>query len=456
MIPVVSPDEMRAIDAAAPEAVEVLIDRAGAAVARTALKMMGGGYGRRVTVLAGPGNNGADGRAAGVRLAQRGVRVRVIDAASSVGVQIFPCDLVIDAAYGTGMRDVWFPPEVGGASVLAVDIPSGVDGLTGEARGKVLAASRTVTFAGLKPGLLFGAGAELSGEIEIADIGLDVTSVNTHVVEDGDCVGWLPRRPRNAHKWQTAVWIVAGSTGMTGAADLATRGAQRAGAGYLRRSTPGLEPAATNFGEAVGFQLPVNGWADEVIANAERFGSIVVGPGIGREQTTMSEVRRLVQRCPLPTVVDGDGLVALSEEGGGLEGLAHRVQAATVLTPHDGEYLRLAGSPVGPDRLASARSLARAAGCTVLLKGPTTIVADSTGETLLITSGDARLATAGSGDVLAGVIGALLAQGMQPFYAAACAAHLHGRAASLGSPIGLVASDVAELLLPAAFSTMIQ
>src|SRR5262245_60309484 len=148
MIPVVTPDEMRAIDAAAPEPVEVLIDRAGAAVARAAIAMLDGSYGRRVVVIAGKGNNGADGRAAGRLLERRGVRVTALDASDAPG-RVPPCDLVIDAAYGTGFRGAWQPPDTGGAPVLAVDIPSGVDGTTGAVHSGVLTAVRTVTFAAL-------------------------------------------------------------------------------------------------------------------------------------------------------------------------------------------------------------------------------------------------------------------------------------------------------------------
>jgi len=162
VIPIVTPEEMRAIDAAAPEPVEVLIDRAGAAVARLAREMMGGTYGRTVNVIAGKGNNGNDGRAAAARLRERGVRVRMFDAADCPP-RLPDADLVIDAAYGTGFRGEWRAPRVGRAPVLAVDIPSGVDGLTGEACPGVLAADRTVTFAALKPGLLLGAGLALGG-----------------------------------------------------------------------------------------------------------------------------------------------------------------------------------------------------------------------------------------------------------------------------------------------------
>jgi ADP-dependent NAD(P)H-hydrate dehydratase / NAD(P)H-hydrate epimerase len=238
MIPVLTPEEMAAVDAAAPEPVEVLIERAGAAVARAALDLLDGVYGRRVVVVAGKGNNGNDGRAAAARLRRRGVRVAVLDAATPPA-RIPPCDLVVDAAYGTGFRGTWEPPDPGDAPVLAVDIPSGVDGRTGQAEGLVLAAERTVTFAALKPGLLLGEGPELAGEVHLADIGLDVSGASTALVEDADVARWLPVRPRETHKWQAAVWVVAGSPGMTGAATLAARGAQRIGAGYVRLSTPG-------------------------------------------------------------------------------------------------------------------------------------------------------------------------------------------------------------------------
>ena len=174
VIPIVTPEEMAAIDAAAPEPVEVLIERAGAAVARMARQMLGGTYGRTVNVIAGKGNNGNDGRAAAASLAARGVQIRMFDAADSPS-GLPDADLVIDAAYGTGFRGQWRAPRVGKAPVLAVDIPSGVNGLTGEAGRGVLAADRTVTFAALKPGLLIGAGRWLAGDVEVVDIGLDTS-----------------------------------------------------------------------------------------------------------------------------------------------------------------------------------------------------------------------------------------------------------------------------------------
>ncbi len=441
MIPIVTPEEMRALDAAAPEPVEVLVARAGGAVARAALDLLGGSYGRRVLVVAGKGNNGADGHQVARRLRRLGIRVTVLAAGEVAPVG--PYDLVIDAAYGTGFRGSWQPPAVGDAPVLAVDIPSGVDGLTGEAGGPTLGARRTVTFAALKPGLVLGRGREVAGEVTVADIGLDASAtVRAQLVTDADVVAWLPGRPLDAHKWQTAVWVVAGSPGMTGAAHLATRAAQRAGAGYVRLSTPGAAAGEGVPVEAVGTSLPAGGWADVVLADSGRFHAVVVGPGLGRDPATAGEVRRLVERGGLPTVVDGDGLAALGERPEGLG-------ASTVLTPHDGEYARLAGHPPGPDRLDAARRLAAATGATVALKGSTTVVARPGGEALVSTTGTSRLATAGTGDVLSGIIAALLAAGLEPATAAAAGAHLHGRAAGLGWPRGLVAGDLVDLLPPA-------
>lgn len=439
VLPVVTPEEMRACDDAAPERAVELIERAGRAVTRTALRLLGGAYGRRVVVIAGKGSNGADGRVAARRLGRAGVRVTVLDAAEVGTRTLPPCDLVVDAAYGTGFSGTWVPPEVGSTPVLAVDLPSGVDGLTGEAAGPVLRALTTVTFAAHKPGLLLGAGRGLAGDVEVADIGLDVSRALAHLVTDADVAGWLHDRGADAHKWRGAVWLVAGSPGMAGAAALATRGAQRAGAGYVRVSTPGGAPGDAVPLEAVGTELPAWGWAGEVLAGVGRFEALAVGPGLGRAAGTAAEVRALVAgHGDVPIVVDGDGLHALGE--------SPHVGAGAVLTPHDGEYERLVGRPPGADRLDAARALASSTGAFVLLKGGTTVIAAPAGEVLLVTAGDARLATAGTGDVLTGIVAALLASGLAPLQAAAAAAHIHGRAGSLGWRRGLVAGDLPDLV----------
>lgn len=445
MIPVVTPEEMAAIDAAAPEPVEVLIDRAGAAVARAALDMLGGAYGRRVVVVAGKGNNGADGRAAAERLRRRGARVATIDALHAP--RALPvCDLVVDAALGTGFRGTYDAPDAGSAPVLAVDIPSGVSGLTGEAPGRVMAADRTVTFAAVKPGLVLEPGRSLAGHVLVADIGLDTSSARAAVVEGGDVGGWLPVRPATTHKWRGAVLVVAGSAGMTGAARLSAAAAQRAGAGMVHVATPGADDDRGRPIEAVGLSVPAEGWARHVVEALPRFGSLVIGPGLGLADATQAQVREVLTRADVPAVVDGDALSALGMDAGRV--LGERT-APTVLTPHEGEHQRLAGSAPGPDRIAAVRALAAATGAVVLLKGPTTIVAEPGGVVRIVTSGDERLATAGTGDVLSGAIGALLAQGVDALSAAAGGAWLHGRAGSLGPEHGLVAGDLLDLLLRA-------
>lgn len=454
MEPIVTPAEMGAIDAAAPEPIEELIERAGAAVARSAIDLLGGTYGRRVVVVAGKGNNGADGRAAARRLAQRGVRCAVLDAAALPDV-LPDADLVIDAAYGTGFRGSFEAPQLArqATPVLAVDIPSGVDGLTGVAAGRPLRAHRTVTFAAWKPGLLLADGAELAGEVVVADIGLDVSGAAAHRVVASDVAAWLPTRPRATHKWRAAVWVVAGSPGMAGAARLACGGAQRGGAGYVRLSVPGAGSDVRAPTEVVVTPLPADGWGAEVVEGCERFAALAVGPGLGRRPPVDDEVRRVVARTALPLVVDGDGLTVLGPDVSWPIGSRDPAAGPVVLTPHDGEFEALAGAPPGPDRFAEVRALAAQTGAVVLLKGPTTIVADPSGAVVASDGGDARLATAGSGDVLTGLIAALLASGMGGLEAAASGALLHARAGDLAWARGMVAGDLVDHL-PAAFAAV--
>jgi hydroxyethylthiazole kinase-like uncharacterized protein yjeF len=443
VLPIVTPEEMAAVDAAAPEPVEALVARAGAALAREAVRMLGGTYGRRVVVVVGKGNNGADGRDAAARLRRRGVRVAVVDAADATAA-LPAADLVIDAAYGTGFRGGYGAPDPAGAPVLACDIPSGVDGLTGAADQGAVAATATLTFAALKPGLLFEPGRSRTGSVSVGDIGLDVSGSRAHLVEAADVAHWLPARPPESHKWKTAVWVVGGSRGMTGAPVLAATAAARAGAGYVRLSLPGVHgPVAGAPVEVVSVDVDQHGWDDVVLEGSDRFRCLVVGPGLGEHGA--AEVRRVVAESIVPVVVDGDGLGALGTDS------ARAGHPTTVLTPHDGEFERLCGHRPGPDRIDAARRLAAATHAVVLLKGATTVVAEPGGEVLVVTAGDARLATAGTGDVLSGTIAALVARGLDPFRAAAAGAFLHARAATLGPPDGLVASDVAANL-PAAIA----
>ncbi len=227
-------------------------------------------------------------------------------------------DLVIDAAYGTGFRGTYRAPSVpAGVRVLAVDIPSGVDGDTGEACGEPLRADVTVTFAALKPGLLQGDGPLLAGRVEVVDIGLDVDRARLWVVEDADVARLLPVRPRGAYKWQSAVAVVAGSPGMTGAAELCAHAAYRAGAGMVRLGVPGADPALLPAGEAVATELAAEGWAD----GRPRDGDPAATPSWSDRasvaaEDTGAQVRRLVAGATVPVVVDADGLVALGTGAG--------------------------------------------------------------------------------------------------------------------------------------------
>lgn len=304
MIPIVTPEEMADIDRVASEPVERLVARAGAALSRAAVSMLGGSYGRRVVVVAGKGNNGADGRDAAERLRRRGMRVEVFDA-DEAPARLPGADLVVDAAYGTGLRGGYVAPDPGTAPVLAVDIPSGVDGLTGAAPDGVVRADRTVTFAALKPGLVLLPGRAHAGTLAVVDIGLDVSSARAHRVEAGDVAEWFPDRPLDAHKWQRAVWIVGGSPGMAGAAALAARGAQRGGAGYVRLSVPGAVPGEGAPVEAVTTALPAQGWDDEVLDRIRRvlvrltarspFGSLT---GLASSSSSLSRVMRVMPTGP--------------------------------------------------------------------------------------------------------------------------------------------------------------
>lgn len=434
MIPIVTPAQMSAIDAAAADRMADLVDRAGREVALGALDMLGGTYGRRVTVLAGPGNNGADGRAAAAHLGRRGVRVEVVDALAP-GDRELRADLVIDAAFGNGLSRPHTPPPIDPTTpVLAVDMPSGVDGRTGERLGDPWPADRTITFAALKPGLVLEPGRSLAGDVRVVDIGLDAGVVASHAVDDADVAALLPRRSVDDHKWRAAVRVVGGSPGMTGAAALAARAAVRVGAGIVQLALPGGR-GDEGPTEVVGHPLPATNWSAEATAGLDRVHCLLIGPGLG--PAPLDDLRA-VAAVDAALVVDGD---ALQPEL--LATLASR-SAPTVLTPHDGEWARLGGSPEA-DRLAATSAFAVAHGVTVVRKGPTSIVAGRDGRVRVVMSGTAALASAGTGDVLAGAIAALLARGLDGPDAGVVAAHLHGCAgAELGA--GLLASEVADRL----------
>lgn len=497
---VLSVDEFRALDASADVGIDVLIERAGSVVARVAKTMLRGTYGRRVVVLAGPGKNGADGRVAAAQLRAEGVAVTVIDVDkhSAAPTSVADCDLVIDAVYGTGFHGSYRAPDVGATRVLAVDIPSGVDATTGwvSSESRVLAATTTVTFAAWKAGLLFGEGAQLAGHVLVADIGLrlpspDLTSApGIHVLSEHHVRQRLSRvldRRAGLHKWSAAVGVIGGSDHMSGAPQLVTLGALRSGSGMVRVASPGAN--AQLLVEAVGFSIPAAHWTAAALDGTVKCHAMVVGPGLGRTRPVLSSIRSFTLRCPQPLVIDADAFAAFGEDldddrsalevqrestSAGLRAvqdavarrqgkpiappnistqvtagaalLASRRPGSTVLTPHDGEYELLVGRRPGPDRIAAARHLASSSGCVVLLKGATTVVADPIGRVEIVSVGDDRLATAGTGDVLSGIVASLLAQGLGSFDAAACGAFVHGLAATGGTRIGFIATDLPMLV----------
>ena len=426
---------MKVIDAQATESEEILIQRAGHAVATAALRMLGGSYGRRVIIIAGKGNNGHDGRVAAQLLQRRGVRCKL----NAPGPDVLgDADLVIDAAYGTGFRDSWEPPPQPQCPVLAVDIPSGVDGLTGEDSGS-LRAEQTITFGALKPGLLLEPGASRAGNIEIADLGLGITSSQCNLITDQDLFAPLSQRTATDHKWTNAVRLIAGSPGMTGAAQLAASGALRAGAGMVVASSPTTDIQQRDMPtEVVTRQLANDDWLPEVLKDLERFAALLVGPGLGTEPHTLAMTAELIERAPIPTVVDADGLTAVATRPSVLK----RRTSPTVLTPHDGEFEKLTGSPPAADRCAAVRNAAQ--NSVVLLKGPTTLISDTQGDLIFVRNANQRLATAGTGDVLTGIIGALT-RNTPAHLAAAAAAHWHGQAAQLADA-DMTASDLPALL----------
>jgi ADP-dependent NAD(P)H-hydrate dehydratase / NAD(P)H-hydrate epimerase len=438
-------------------------------VARWALRLRGGAYGRRVVIVCGKGNNGADGRVAGERLTGWGARVDRFDLAGAqpetfdrpaLDRALGRADLAVDAMFGTGFKgplagDAAYAAEAltaAGCPVLAVDIPSGVDGLTGAVRGTAVEAVATVCLAALKPGLVFFPGAALAGDVDVAQIGIDphTPPPTLGITEEADVVAWLPRRAPESHKWSVGgVYVVGGSQGMTGAVMLASRAALRTGAGIVVAGLPGDAAVRASGGEVITRSLAATssgaldeGAAKEVLDTLDRFRALIVGPGLGRAASTVAAVRRLVAEAPVPLVLDADGLNALD----GDVGLLARRPAATVVTPHAGEYARLAGEPVGDDRVAAALRLAERAGAVVLLKGSRTVVAAPSGRAAVNTTGGPWLATAGTGDVLSGVVGALAARGLPAFRAAAAGAWVHGRAADRFGHAGLVAGDLIDAL----------
>ncbi len=420
-----------------PETAPELMERAGAAVAREVLQLFPDA--RRVAVVCGGGANGGDGR-----IAARILRDEGLDAVETSAVE--QADVIIDALFGTGFHG---EPRAEAAAtierinaaaapVVSVDVPSGVDASTGEVAGDAVRATVTVTFHGVKAGLAISPGRFHAGESVVADIGLEHTPTDLRLV-GAEVLSLVPRKRREDNKYSAgSVLVVGGAPGLTGAICLSAAAAFRADAGYVTVSVPESSLAVVE----VRLLEPVKAtWADALDVSAKA-GAIAIGPGLGRTPEAMSLRDELLASGEAPLVLDADALHELEPGDWG---------ARAVLTPHAGELARLLGEESGwvnAHRLEAATRGAERFGCICLLKGADTIVAAPDDEGTLVCAVDAPgLATAGTGDVLTGVLAAFLAKGVEPRFAAAAAATAHGLAArAVGRQAGLIASDVIAAL----------
>ena len=456
--------DARTIEAGTPQG--TLVQRA----ARACFRVLRSRYPRQlVTLLCGPGHNGEDGLVLATMLVDAGWPIEVMRLDGSVPLDearfgsliphlrptgVFspgPGLLVVDALFGAGLSRplegeaaaLMERLQDSGATVMAIDLPSGIDGATGEALGPAPRADATVTFHRLKPGHLLGEGAARSGRLHLADIGV--------IHDDGDISAlwndpslWrhhLGEVPRETHKYARGGVAVIGGPGLKGgAARLAARAASVSGAGAVTFFSPvsAAEYAAARFdavmvrriesAESLGTQL------------AEKIGAVVIGPGMGHSRASEARLKTALA-AGLPTVVDADALTLHEDSPEKLFELLHE---GCVLTPHEGEFARLFPGIEG-DKLARAQAAAERAGATVLLKGATTVIARPGALPVINTNAGPALATAGSGDCLAGVIGALLAQGLDPLAAAAAGAWIHAEAGR-EAPLSLTADGLPERL----------
>jgi hydroxyethylthiazole kinase-like uncharacterized protein yjeF len=431
--PLYTADEMRVAEQG--HDVEAMMERAGRAVADAVLQRYPDA--RRIAAVCGKGANGGDGRIALRVLADSGRE-------TSEQLDGNP-DVVIDALFGTGIHGEPRQDAAGlieringaGVPVVSVDIPSGVDSSTGEVPGAAVRADVTVTMHGRKVGLVVAPGRFHAGEVEVADIGLEPANTEHRLVTDA-ILRLVPRRSGGDTKYTAgSVLIVGGSPGLTGAVCLAAEAAFRADAGYVAVAVP---PASLPVIETLLVEA-VKAPRERVDELAKRASAFAVGPGLGRGDEEHALARRLLADLELPAVVDADALFELE---------AADWPAPRVLTPHSGELGRLLGedsSWVDAHRLDAVRRAVDRYRCVVLLKGPGTLVTAPGEGVLVCDTGTAALATAGTGDVLTGVIAAFLSKGMEARLAAAAGAVAHGRAAELAPhQVGLVASDVIDSL----------
>jgi hydroxyethylthiazole kinase-like uncharacterized protein yjeF len=463
-----------------------LMLRAGEATAGAARHLVP--WGARILVLCGPGNNGGDGYVAATRLAALGFAVEVAALApsregsyaaraaaewsGSVGVAAAcdpkAADLIIDALFGIGLwRDLSDDVaaliervNAAGRPILAVDIPSGIDSDTGQIRGAAIRAAATITFAARKPGHLLFPGRSNAGRMEVADIGVSVEGVATapdsvYANAPGLWRDALHRPAPDSHKYDRGhALVLSGGPGHTGAARLAARGALRAGAGLVSVVTS-ARALGVNAAHLTAIMLQVCDDPDELsdLLGDERYNALALGPALGVGEATRAWVSTALE-ADRGTVLDADALTSFAGEAPALAALIEPGRAhPVVLTPHTGEFARLfsgtdpetAAIAAAPSKLERARAAARFTGAVVVLKGADTVIAAPDGRAAINENGSTHLGTAGSGDVLGGIIAGLLAQGVAGFEAACAAVWMHADAGSRFG-YGLIAEDIPEML----------
>jgi hydroxyethylthiazole kinase-like uncharacterized protein yjeF len=462
-----------------------LMLRAGQAVAEAVLSRPGEGI---IDVLCGPGNNGGDGYVAARFLWEAGLKVRIWaespprdgtdarQAAAECPVAANPLadfepdpeSIIIDALYGAGlMRPIEgvaaraiAAAAKSGNYVIAVDLPSGVSGANGEVLGTALKADRTVTFARKKPGHVLLPGREFCGRIDVADIGISdevITATGAKCYENIPAL-WRSRFPEPAidtHKYRRGhTAVLSGGRYATGAARLSALGAARGGAGAVTMLSP-ADALDINAAHLTSIMLRQADSVDDIGAfiDARKVGSLVFGPGLEIGDETVRTLLDLLEHPHMAPalVLDASALTSFSSRAGELAEALRRHQAiGTVLTPHEGEFARLFPDLVeahGPSKVDRARAAAKRVGAVVVYKGADTVIAEPGGRAAINAGGSPYLATAGSGDVLAGICGGLLAQGMRAFEAACAAVWVHGEAGARIGP-GLIAEDLPAALAP--------
>ena len=484
---VLTPDEMAQADAmaiAGGTSGLVLMENAGRAVAEAVRRELPPGA--RISVMTGPGNNGGDGFIAARLLAEAGYAVRVGalaarerltgDAAFAAAAWKGPTkslspeiaddtDLIIDALFGAGLdrpidglaAQTIQAVNRSGVPVFAIDLPSGINGLTGQVMGSAIEADESVTFFRPKPGHLLQPGRRHVGRLTVADIGIPSSCLDVILPRTwrNTPARWsLPPLTVDQNKYTHGhAVVVSGPATRTGAARLAARAALRVGAGLVTVASP-LDALAANAAQLTAIMLlPMEGAPGlSAILADERRNAVVIGPALGLDKGAVDLVGAALG-SPAGVVLDADALTAYTGKGDLLFNIIKGRSASVVLTPHEGEFKRLFPELSEKEsKLERARSAAEKSGAVVILKGPDTVVAAPNGHAFIADNAPPQLATAGSGDVLAGMVGGLLAQGMPAFQAAAAAVWLHGEA-GLAKGRGLIAEDLPDVL-PAVFTEL--